>query len=78
MSNIKENLLKNNNYKCFNCGCDVSFSNSSIDHIIPLSKGGTNNEDNLVLLCNKCNILKADKILNSMNMSPLTSSAVKL
>jgi hypothetical protein len=78
LSNIKENLLKKNNYKCFSCGGSISFNNSSIDHIIPLSNGGTNNEDNLALLCNKCNIFKADKILESFNVSPITISAVKL
>ncbi len=33
-----------------------------IDHIIPLSKGGTNKEENLWLLCETCNRAKSDKI----------------
>lgn len=77
MLNIKEKLLKKNNYQCSSCGKNINFSNSSIDHIIPLSKGGTNNEENLAILCNKCNILKADKILESISVSPLTISFVK-
>lgn len=32
-----------------------------IDHIIPLAKGGTNDETNLWLLCASCNRAKSDK-----------------
>ena len=32
-----------------------------IDHIVPLSKGGTNTNDNTQLLCHQCNLWKSDK-----------------
>lgn len=32
-----------------------------IDHVIPLSRGGNNEESNLQLLCAACNLKKADK-----------------
>lgn len=51
----KWNLLGN---KCKNCG---SLENITIDHIRPLSKGGTNNIDNLQPLCKICNSKKQDK-----------------
>ena len=38
-------------------------TDKTIDHIIPLSKGGRNEENNLVACCEKCNRFKADKIL---------------
>lgn len=33
----------------------------SIDHYIPLIKGGTNNMSNFVLCCNHCNVKKGTK-----------------
>ena len=41
------------------CGDDYP----SIDHIIPISKGGTHTWDNVQLLCRRCNYMKSDKIL---------------
>lgn len=35
----------------------------SIDHIVPISQGGTNKEDNLTTCCLNCNIRKNDKFL---------------
>lgn len=39
------------NYKCRECGSD---KNMVVHHILPLSFGGTNNIDNLELLCSRC------------------------
>ena len=35
---------------------------SHVDHIIPVSKGGSSERDNLQLLCPTCNIVKGNKI----------------
>lgn len=44
---------------CKACGTN---RNLTIDHIIPLSKGGTNAVSNLQALCGQCNTLKSDTI----------------
>ena len=33
-----------------------------VEHIIPLSRGGNNNENNLALSCRSCNLYKSDTI----------------
>lgn len=45
--------------RCMNCGTK---ENITIDHIITLSKGGTNLIDNLQPLCRSCNCSKGNKI----------------
>lgn len=35
---------------------------ATIDHVIPSSKGGSNDETNLVLACSSCNCEKGDQI----------------
>jgi hypothetical protein len=45
--------------KCAQCG---SRDYLEFDHIIPVAKGGSNSEQNVQLLCRKCNLSKSDKI----------------
>jgi 5-methylcytosine-specific restriction endonuclease McrA len=47
-------------YHCAYCTKDCS-EHPTIDHVIPLSKGGGNTLDNLVIACALCNIKKANK-----------------
>lgn len=51
--------------KCAVCGCNVNLieedeHQATRDHIVPLSKGGTDHITNLQLLCRTCNQEKAD------------------
>jgi len=53
-------LLKKYDFKCVNCGRSNDEVPLEIDHIIPLSKGGTNEESNLQILCCECNMKKSN------------------
>ena len=46
---------------CGGCRSTFPFRNFTIDHIVPKTKGGTNHQDNLQLLCGACNSLKGDR-----------------
>lgn len=54
-------LFKMQRGKCANCGITLTKQNYEIDHIMPLSKGGSNWPANLQLLCRKCNRRKHAK-----------------
>lgn len=55
---VKQVFLRDN-YTCQYCG--KVGGKLEADHIIPFSKGGTDNMDNLVTACRKCNRQKRDK-----------------
>lgn len=48
---------------CGICGADLSVTGEHVDHMTPLSRGGGNSPDNLMLLCPPCNLRKNDKTL---------------
>ena len=48
------------NGKCAICGQPVKFKKMTVDHKVPLSKGGENAMSNLQLACRSCNLMKAD------------------
>lgn len=55
---IFEKLLSKYNFRCSICGATKLLT---IDHIIPVSKGGSDEEANLQILCKSCNSSKGAK-----------------
>jgi hypothetical protein len=52
-------IAKRDGLRCKMCGAE---ENLQIDHIVPVSKGGTDDVSNLQLLCAKHNMYKADSM----------------
>lgn len=59
----KRNVLRRDNFACVYCG---STSNLTLDHVVPISKGGSNGWDNVVTACRPCNELKGNRSLEQM------------
>ena len=47
---------------CYYCGKKVGFKNLTMDHIIPLSRGGRSTKDNLAPCCKACNTKKKNAL----------------
>jgi 5-methylcytosine-specific restriction endonuclease McrA len=59
---LRFEILKRDNYRCQMCGATAKDGATlEIDHIHPVSKGGTNQSDNLQVLCRDCNAGKSDQ-----------------
>lgn len=54
-------VLKRENQICSDCGNAVKDEDIEFDHVIPWSKGGSSDENNIRLLCMKCNRKKGKK-----------------
>lgn len=61
-------LLKEDPF-CNYCGLGLDLDTSTIDHILPLCRGGTWDRKNLVLACEKCNRDKGSSTLYKGRMA---------
>jgi len=58
-SEVRQAVWRRDHGRCVICGSQRKLH---YDHIIPFSKGGSNTEKNIRILCEKCNLRKSDKI----------------
>lgn len=57
--NVRSEVWRRDQGRCVRCG---SRERLEFDHIVPLSRGGSNTVRNIELLCEPCNRLKGDSI----------------
>ena len=55
---LRHLVFERDRYRCRECGATNKQTQLHVDHIKPVSKGGTNDLDNLQTLCEKCNMAK--------------------
>ena len=84
-----EKLYQRDDGKCYLCGCICDWNDKtetdravicgnyypSIDHVIPLSKGGTHSWNNVKLAHRICNSLKKDDIIDQSEMEKQNSES---
>ena len=66
-ANVKEEVYKKSGGVCEICGKPLSKLNYTVDHIIPLSRGGTNEMSNLRAVHKTCNQIKGNFLDGEMN-----------
>lgn len=77
-----ESIFVRDEYKCKACGTNVvrckkyKPNQATVDHMIPLSRGGTHTRDNLITLCHQCNSEKSTKTWNEWGSAPLNVKKV--
>ena len=57
----RENVYLRDKFVCQYCSNEFPYRKLTLDHVIPLSKGGEHCWDNVVTACGPCNNKKADK-----------------
>lgn len=75
-SKLRYEILVRDDSTCQLCGAKPKGSTLHIDHILPISKGGNNNPDNLRVLCHDCNSGKSDSIIEKQNNDELPPFSV--
>jgi len=58
---IVDRLNKLQKNKCACCKISLKKVKVHLDHIQPISKGGSNTDDNIQILCSSCNLTKSSK-----------------
>ncbi len=69
---VKRMVLQRSASRCWYCGEVLNVAGKQsfeIDHVIPVSRGGSSDPDNLVASCRSCNGEKADMTLKEFRIS---------
>lgn len=51
-------ILKRDGFKCEYCECPLDEHTLHVDHVVPKSRGGSDDPSNLVASCSRCNLSK--------------------
>lgn len=62
----RKNILLRDRNTCQYCGCVLTASELTLDHVLPRSRGGTSTWENLVACCHDCNRRKGSQLLHEL------------
>jgi hypothetical protein len=72
----RKNILRRDEYTCQYCTSDLIESNQTLDHILPVSRGGRHEWTNLVACCKSCNAAKANRTPEEAGMRLLREPGI--
>ena len=72
----RANVLLRDGHKCLYCGGEREAHELNYDHVIPRSRGGSTNWENIVSACYECNSKKGDRTPQEAGM-PLLRQPTK-
>jgi ATP-dependent DNA helicase RecQ len=76
--NIREAVLRRDNYKCLECGTPCSAAEADVHHLLPRSAEGTDDPSNLITLCDGCHAAHHPKLAGRLARRVLEKWAVRL
>ena len=76
--NIREAVLRRDNYKCMECGTPCRSSEADVHHLLPRSAGGPDEPSNLVTLCDGCHAAHHPKLAGRLARRVMEKWAVRL
>ncbi|WP_071517334.1 HNH endonuclease [Geitlerinema sp. PCC 9228] len=59
---VRQYVFQRDRYQCQSCGKTATKCQLTVDHIIPLVRGGKNDISNLQTLCRRCNQRKKNHL----------------
>jgi hypothetical protein len=62
-------ILQRDRFRCGYCGATPGNELLQVDHIIPQSWNGSDNDENLITACDKCNNGKSDRVALPVQMT---------
>lgn len=57
----KKNLLIRDGFKCSYCDRGLSVNTCTVDHVVPVTRGGSKTWQNVVAACKPCNVKKRNR-----------------
>ena len=70
----KYNVFLRDSFKCQYCDIDLTYATATLDHVLPISKGGDTSFENVVTACQPCNSAKGNDLTPLPSKAPLPPS----
>ncbi|MFZ9519938.1 MAG: HNH endonuclease [Silvanigrellaceae bacterium] len=64
----RQNVYLRDGFRCQYCNCSGSLVNLTLDHLIPLARGGKTSWDNIVTACKTCNLRKGARTIEELGI----------